>query len=126
MVISLPMDDYFVKKELKEQGAIGAELLQEMAEALGNTGERLEQALQRLRESSDRVSALKERMKKASEPGEELRLRELLNQEIHNHNVLRTHAMEQLRWLIIHREALGIRNHALVHEQYKIPPPLSL
>lgn len=115
-----------MRKALKEQGAIGTELLQEMAEALGNTGEKLEEALGRLQESLERIRSLKERMEGSSDPEEESTLRELLIQEIHKHNLLRTKAMEQLRWLIIHREALGIRNHALVHEKYRIPPPVSL
>ncbi|MBI2466938.1 MAG: hypothetical protein HYV62_03825 [Candidatus Rokubacteria bacterium] len=35
---------------------------------------------------------------------------------------LRGEALELVRTLLIQREALGVRNHAIVAEQYPVPP----
>lgn len=112
------------KKNLREQGALGKEILQEMAEALGNSGERLEKALAKLEESWARISTLLGALDRAPSGKQRRKVEEKIRTEATNYNHLRKEALEQLRWLIIHREALGIRSHALVAEKYKIPPPL--
>lgn len=112
-----------LKKALKEQGALGKEILQEMAEALGNSGERLERAIAILEESSAKISSLMAALERTSSERQRRKLEEKIRAEAANYNHLRKEALEQLRWLIIHREALGMRSHGLVAEKYKIPPP---
>jgi hypothetical protein len=34
--------------------------------------------------------------------------------------------MDYYRYLIIHREAVGFRNHKMVQEQFRIPAPIRL
>lgn len=120
------MDELHIKKTLRQQGSLEAEILQEMAEALGNSGERVERALARLQEASGRIREIKGSVAKVAEGAERIRIMTRLEQEVRAYNLLRQEAVEQLRWLIIHREALGIRNHALVVEKYRIPPPMRL
>lgn len=116
------MDELRIRKRLREQAGLDAEILQEMAEALGNSGERVEKALAKLQESLSRIRELESRL--AFEPHGVIPIRASLEEEVRLYNSLRQQALEQFRWLIIHREALGIRNHAQVAEQYPIPPPM--
>lgn len=114
------------KRRLRDQPGLDAEILQEMAEALGNSGERVERALIRLQECFSRIEELKESLARELRAENLIPLRAQLEQEVSSYNSLRQEALEQFRWLIIHREALGIRNHAQVAEQYPIPPAIKL
>ncbi len=118
------MDEIRIKKTLREQAGLDAEILQEMAEALGNSGERVEKALTKLEESLSRIRELKESLVGELQPAVAMNIRASLEQEVGLYNCLRQEALEQFRWLIIHREALGIRNHSQVAEQYPIPPAI--
>lgn len=118
------MDEVRIRKALRQQAGLDAEILQEMAEALGNSGERVEKALIRLEKSLSRIRELKDSLAGEPEPAAAMNIRASLEQEVRLYNCLRQEALEQFRWLIIHREALGIRNHTQVSEQYPIPPPI--
>ncbi len=117
-------DEIRTIKALKDHAGLEAEFLQEIAEALGNAGERLEQALALVEESAKRVGELHAMLvRELAEEGRD-GLVGCLRQEIALYNDRRGKALEQYRWLIIHREAVGFRNHKLVAEQYKIPPAM--
>lgn len=118
------MDEAQIKSTLRRQAGLDAEILQEMAEALGNSGERVERALAKLQESFLRIKGLQENLAQMPQPPWSVFTKAKLEQEVRLYNSLRQEALEQFRWLIIHREALGIRNHAPVAEQYPIPPPM--
>ena len=118
------MDGIQLKRTIRGQESLEAQILQEMAEALGNSGERVERALARLQESLSRIRQLRESSAGESQAVGDIHIRASLEQEVKLYNRLRHEALEQYRWLIIHREALGIRNHTLVAEQYRIPPPI--
>ncbi len=120
------MDEIQVKRRIRGQESLEAQILQEMAEALGNSGERVEKALARLEKSLSRIRELMESLTGESKAVGAIDKRASLEQEVKLYNRLRHEALEQYRWLIIHREALGIRNHAQVAEQYPIPPPIEL
>lgn len=120
------MDEVRLKKNLRGQAGLDAEILQEMAEALGNSGERVERALARLNDSLSRIGELKKRLALENQTDEAIIIKASLENEVRLYNSLRQEALEQFRWLIIHREALGIRNHTPVLEQYPIPPAVKL
>ena len=82
--------------------ALELEILKEMAEALGRSGERLERAIGRYRE---------------------LALEPLLSEEERRER-LAAQAKEILKareWLMIQREALGLRDHAMLDSHYPLP-----
>ena len=94
------------------------ELFQERAEVLGRAGETLSIALSDLEKIGRSIS---ERVRKAGEsPGPEV-LTEI-NGEIRHYNRAREYAQLRYFYLIVTREAMGIRRHKAVEEAYKIPP----
>lgn len=94
------------------------EILKERAEVLGRAGEALAAALSEL----DRIDRLiVESMRTAGEsPGREA-LAEI-NGEIRRYNRAREYAELRYYYLIVTREAMGIRRHKAVEEVYRIPP----
>ncbi len=94
------------------------ELLQERAEILGRAGEALSSALSDLEKIGRSIA---ERFREAGEhPGPEI-LTEI-NGEIRQYNRAREYAQLRYYYLIVTREAMGIRRHKMVEEAYKIPP----
>jgi hypothetical protein len=88
---------------------IEIELRREKAQALGRTGRALEQDLDRLRTFELQLSALP--------PGEKDQLQT-------EHQALRKRVARRLWFLIVHREAIGLRHHESVYELYQIPRSL--
>ena len=88
------------------------EIAAEKAAALGRAGERLEQALAEVRQAA-------ERLLDASDPEERHRLAEA-------YTIVRKRALEVRTALLIQREALGLRRHAVVDQQFPEPPPAAL
>lgn len=86
------------------------EIVAEKAATLGRAGERLEAALRLAAE-------LYEAMRDAPDDDARERAREQYRQG-------RTRALEARRILIIQREAIGLRNHRLVDQQFPEPPRL--
>lgn len=94
------------------------EILQERAEVLGRAGEALAVALSDL-EKIERLIA--ERVRIAGEhPGSETLIE--INGEIRRFNRAREYAQLRYYYLIVTREAMGIRRHKTVEEFYRIPP----
>jgi hypothetical protein len=88
---------------------IDAEIAGEKAAALGRTGERLEAALAE-------VAAIEHRLATAREAGPRARLLE-------EYEAARRRAQTARLALVIHREALGLRTHRVVDQQFPEPPP---
>jgi hypothetical protein len=86
------------------------EIRAEKAATLGRAGERLEAAL---RAAAQIWSALAT----ASEPAARARLGA-------EYQAARQRALDARRVLLIQREAIGLRNHRVVDQQFPEPPPL--
>ena len=84
------------------------ELAAEKAAALGRTGERLERALSEARELAARLRATADERDRA-------RLAD-------DYGAARVRALEARLALLIQREALGLRRHATVDQQFPEPP----
>lgn len=86
------------------------EILAEKAATLGRAGERLEEALRV-------AAALHDAIEDALDEAAREHARERYRQA-------RTRVIEARRILIIQREAIGLRNHRLVDQQFPEPPRL--
>ena len=84
------------------------EIVQEMAQALGRTEDKLNHALLRLELATRAIDAAPDELARYE------RVREF--------NALRLEAIEARRNLQIHREAIGIRRNRVLDDLYPIPP----
>ena len=90
------------------QEQLEKEIIREMAEALGRTGEKVDVALLRLALAGKEVAA-------ATDSGQRARL-------VAHFNALRAAAITARHELRIHREAIGIRRNDVLDREYPIPP----
>jgi hypothetical protein len=90
------------------QHALEVEIAQEMASALGRAGEKVDIAIVEL-------EALGRACDRATDP-------EARAKAVAAFNKKREHAQHVLWELRVHREALGLRNHAQLARFYVIPP----
>ena len=86
------------------------EIRAEKAATLGRAGERLEQSLAA-------AADIRRALDAAADPAARTRLRA-------DYEAARRRALDARRILIIQREAIGLRNHRLVDQQFPEPPPL--
>jgi len=109
------------------------ELLREKAEVLSRAGERVSEVLQQLHDLKEDIEGLLLNFNR-DESGNAVRidwetddgmstriLIEEINKKISCYNDLREDAKLRYHYLIITREALGMRRHHWVEEIYKIP-----
>ena len=89
---------------------IDKEIAGEKAATLGRAGERLEQAMEDVRAAAEHLLA-------ARDDQERLRLGEA-------YTAARARAVQARLVLMIQREALGLRRHTTVDQQYPEPPTL--
>lgn len=89
---------------------VDLEILREKASALGRVGERLSASLVRL-------SELAWRLAEAPDEEERSRLARRYAEE-------RARAAELRYYLVVQREAIGLRRHGDVDRAYPLPPPL--
>jgi hypothetical protein len=87
---------------------INAEIAQEKAVALGRAGEGLEAALAHVVTVGCRLDA-------ATDPGEEARF-------LGEYETARARALHARLALLIQREAVGLRHHRMVDQQFPEPP----
>jgi len=90
------------------QRRIDAEIAQEKAQALGRAGERLEAALAH-------VVTVGRRLEAAADPTEQARL-------LTEYESARARALHARLALLIQREAVGLRHHRIVDQQFPEPP----
>jgi hypothetical protein len=88
---------------------INAEIAQEKAQALGQAGERLEAAIAH-------VVTLGRQLDAASDLESEARL-------LGEYEAARVRALHARLALLIQREAVGLRHHRIVDQQFPEPPP---
>ena len=86
------------------------EILAEKAATLGRAGERLEQALRLAAEIRAELLTVSDAGTRAG--------------TLARYHQARARALDARRVLIIQREAIGLRNHRLVDQQFPEPPPL--
>jgi hypothetical protein len=110
------------------------EFLQERAAVLGRAGDSVSRALEKLRgiENSleERLNRFKEFEQLISQDGKSVRnlgglRRQMMieiNREISKYNGAREYALMRHYYLIVTREAMGIRRHHWVEQHYRIPP----
>ena len=101
------------------------EIFQERADVLYRTGEALSEALQKLtsiEKSVDRIIEALNTRTENEKSGTLGTLHAMVNREISRYNKAREHAKLRYHYLIITREAMGIRRHTWVDEVYRVPP----
>jgi len=100
---------------------IETEIRQEKAETLGRAGERLEDALKALEGARVAIGGVEARLRLGSGPPEEAAsLREAREQLAARLLVLRDQADLAYQYLIIQREAVGVRSHLDVGRSYNV------
>jgi len=101
--------------------AVENEIAQEKANALGRAGMRLEEALEALKRVRDSLSEIDRRLQQCEDRPEEVDLlREAHAKLVVDLGVLRERADLAHQFLIIQREAVGVRHHADVERCYRI------
>ncbi|MBI4611901.1 MAG: hypothetical protein HY726_23160 [Candidatus Rokubacteria bacterium] len=90
------------------------EIAREKAEALGRAGERIERLLREL----DALAAELQRLEASGS-------RDRVADAERRYEALRVQALTARRYLMIQREAVGVRSHAVVSELFVVPPPRS-
>jgi hypothetical protein len=90
---------------------VEAEIVREKAEVLGRAGERLERALGEVRDAARRLEAARD------VGGETRAARE------REYDEARRRGLAARRTLLIQREAIGLRNHRIVDQEFPEPRP---
>jgi hypothetical protein len=109
------------------------ELLQERAAVLGRAGDSVSSALETLRrievgleKSLGRLEDINRRLSRDIDVGGLGRLRRQvlteINREIGKYNRAREQALLRHYYLIVTREAMGLRRHHWVEQHYRVPP----
>jgi hypothetical protein len=110
------------------------ELLQERAAVLGRAGESVSKALEKLRIMESRLEQhlirfrdleqLIAQDKNAARHLGDLRRQMMveINREISKYNGAREYALLRHYYLIVTREAMGLRRHHWVEQHYRVPP----
>ncbi|HYL81745.1 MAG TPA: hypothetical protein VEU07_13075 [Candidatus Acidoferrum sp.] len=105
--------------------SVEAEIRQEKAEALGRTGERLQQTLVELADLRKELLDLSVAAS-ASPEGATGDILALLRQKVASYTRLREQERQIRQYLVIQREAVGLRRHEDIDRQYPEPSPLAL
>lgn len=114
------------------ENVLQQELLRERAAVLGRAGESVDRALDKLRlldsaierhycdllqlDKGPHLAAMDDLLTLKTQ------IIRKINKDINHYNRLREHAQLRYHYLIITREALGLRRHTRVEEFYAIPP----
>jgi hypothetical protein len=107
---------YQKAKEIQEK--LEAEIKKEKAEALGRSGDRLSEALKALLLLGEEIES---RIKSGMTEGLAAKIRQELNRDIETFNQKREEVLKFRYYLIVHREALGLRKHSEVERLFPIP-----
>jgi hypothetical protein len=99
------------------------DLVKEMAEALGSSGIKVEDALEKAHAALPEVRDLIRRYHETGSKAERPDLSAVIK-AINEYNELVERAEDALRWLLIQREACGFRTHRNVNAFYPIPPKI--
>ncbi|MCX7981971.1 MAG: hypothetical protein N2572_03565 [Syntrophales bacterium] len=110
--------------EQSPEEIIQQEILRERAEALARAGKSVDEAIERLKMLAEHIEGLKKTLAQVSRENrdERIHLIKAINEYIRRYNELRNYANLRYYYLIVTREALGLRHHQRVAEIYTIPP----
>ena len=97
------------------------EILKERAEVLGRAGMALSDVLEALQRLDRSIMGKLARLRSAADNHHPSRLHEI-NEEIVAYNRTRKQAQVRYYYLVVTREAMGLRKHKWVEEIYRIPP----
>jgi hypothetical protein len=120
-------------REKDPENILREEMLKERAEVLGRAGEKLAAALEKMKtieqDVDERLKQFRIVAKKYEENGDDDKLVSMkkdiageINREIGKFNRAREYAKLRYYYLIVTREAMGMRRHHWVDEWYRIPP----
>jgi hypothetical protein len=120
-------------REKDPENILREEMLKERAEVLGRAGEKLAAAIQKMsileQGIDERLKHFRVIAKKYEENGDDDELVSMkkdiageINREIGKFNRAREYAKLRYYYLIVTREAMGMRRHHWVDEWYRIPP----
>ncbi len=120
-------------REKDPENILREEMLKERAEVLGRAGEKLAAALEKMKTIEqgidERLKQFRTVAKKHEENGDDDKLVSMkkdiageINREIGKFNRAREYAKLRYYYLIVTREAMGMRRHHWVDEWYRIPP----
>ena len=120
-------------REKDPENILREEMLKERAEVLGRAGEKLGAAIDKMRiieqGIDERLKHFHFDMEKYEERGSDKKIAFLkqemmgeINREIAKFNRAREYAKLRYYYLIVTREAMGMRRHHWVDEWYSIPP----
>jgi hypothetical protein len=120
-------------REKDPENILREEMLKERAEVLGRAGEKLAAALEKMKTIEqgidERLKQFRIVAKKYEENGDDDKLVSMkkdiageINREIGKFNRAREYAKLRYYYLIVTREAMGMRRHHWVDEWYRIPP----
>ena len=122
-----------ISKDADPEDILKEEFLQEKAAVLGRAGEKVYAALENMRgiakiieDLSVSYNQIVERCREPSDDSNLMFLRKQalkeLNAEISRFNRVREHAKLRYYYLIVTREAMGLRRHHWIEDIYGIPP----
>jgi hypothetical protein len=120
-------------REKDPENILREEMLKERAEVLGRAGEKLAAAIEKMsiieQGIDERLQHFRSIAKKYEENGDDDKLVSMkkdiageINREIGKFNRAREYAKLRYYYLIVTREAMGMRRHHWVDEWYRIPP----
>ena len=120
-------------REKDPENILREEMLKERAEVLGRAGERLATSIEKMsiieQGIDERLQHFRLVVKKCEERGGDNEIASLkqdimadINREIGKFNRAREYAKLRYYYLIVTREAMGMRRHQWVDEWYRIPP----
>jgi predicted transcriptional regulator len=123
-----------VNLEKTPEDILREEFFRERAVVLGRSGESMQKALDKLKVSEIKINELSERLSTLTSRFDPkgTRRRDLtvmkqqtveeINEQIHQYNRMREYAKLRYYYLIVTREAMGLRRHSWVEKTYPIPP----
>jgi hypothetical protein len=122
-----------LSREKDQENILREEMLKERAEVLGRAGEKLAAAIDKMRNIEQGIDEQLKRFRlmaaKHRERGSDDKIASLkqemmseINREIARFNRAREYAKLRYYYLIVTREAMGMRRHHWVDEWYSIPP----
>jgi len=122
-----------IGREKDPENILREEMLKERAEVLGRAGERLATSIEKMsiieQGIDERLQHFRLGVKKCEKRGGDNEIASLkqdimadINREIGKFNRAREYAKLRYYYLIVTREAMGMRRHHWVDEWYRIPP----
>lgn len=116
------------KRKKEKQDNLLEELLREKAAVLSRAGTAVDDIIRHLKRVDREIEKKISILKNDDGPGrsreiakKKKSIREEINLEIDQFNAIRQKAQLQYYYLIVTREALGLRRHEMVQEIYRIP-----